>query len=180
MDGAQSPGPGVRRLHTCPRGQEDAAFWRTMWSCRSRREPLQSSEQLLPSRWPTSPAMVHLPRPADKWNWCTVDWINSSGAISSFRLREEVTQLCDLVGFLEDGEKDGWEFTSMGLFCSFQRAGTAPRHFADIWHSFPNMDILRSGASGCLADNYCLSFQLFKNHNIFIIYRSIAHNVSSK
>ena len=42
MDGTQSPGPGVQRLHTHPCGQEDAAFWRTMWGCCS--PPWASSE----------------------------------------------------------------------------------------------------------------------------------------
>lgn len=111
-DGAQSPGPGVRGLRAHPHAPEGAAFWRPTWGCRSWLGPLRNLEQLLPSRWPTCPAIVHRLGPADERSWRTAQWINSTVAVSSFRLWGEICELCDLLGFFEAGEKNCWELIS--------------------------------------------------------------------
>lgn len=125
--------------------------------------PLQNSEQLLPSRWPRRAAIIHLARPANKWSWCIAVWINSSVTISGFRLREEMDELCDLMGFFQAGGiLSGWReklFRTYihALFSSFQKAWMAPRHFLDVRYSFPNMDITMTRASKSFADNYLVS-----------------------
>lgn len=177
MDGAQYPGPGVWRLNTDPCGQEYAASWRTTWGCPSLLGPLQSSEQLLPSRWLTSPAIVHLLRPADKWSWHIADWVNTSVAISGFRLQEEMFKLCDLTAFSGTGEKN-----QNAYLLSFQQAWMVPTHFfPDKWHPFPSKDIypcpskdITTEASKSFSDNYLVSAILIIKNNafMFITYRN--------